>query len=78
MKKQIEQIKCKKCPYYTGIQCHGHGEYWGECALIKAQRKIIAKLIGESPYDIELKKYETSWCEALDDESTCLIFEIRK
>ena len=23
--------KCKGCKYYTGIQCHGHGDYWGEC-----------------------------------------------
>lgn len=22
---------CKNCHYYTGIQCHGHGDYWGEC-----------------------------------------------
>ena len=23
--------KCKNCPHYTGVFCHGHGEYWGEC-----------------------------------------------
>lgn len=22
---------CKNCVHYTSIQCHGHGEYWGEC-----------------------------------------------
>lgn len=26
--------KCENCKYYTGIQCHGHGEFWGNCTLI--------------------------------------------
>lgn len=27
-------MKCKECMYYTGVQCHGHGEFWGSCQLL--------------------------------------------
>lgn len=27
-------FKCKECMYFTGVQCHGHGEFWGSCKLI--------------------------------------------
>ena len=26
-------MKCKDCKFYTGIQCHGHGDYWGHCTI---------------------------------------------
>lgn len=29
MKNKIKT--CSNCHFFTGIQCHGHGEYWGEC-----------------------------------------------
>lgn len=25
--------KCKDCPFYSGVECHGHGDFWGECSL---------------------------------------------
>lgn len=27
-------MKCKECMYYSGVQCHGHGEFWGSCQLL--------------------------------------------
>lgn len=27
-------MKCKNCKHFTGVKCHGHGEYWGSCKLI--------------------------------------------
>ena len=30
--------KCENCIFYTGVQCHGHGDFWGTCNLIE---KII-------------------------------------
>lgn len=26
---------CKGCKYYTGILCHGHGDFWGQCRKYK-------------------------------------------
>lgn len=40
--------KCKNCIFYTGVQCHGHGDFWGTCNLIE---KII------SEYEEEIDKY---------------------
>ena len=27
-------LNCKKCVFYTGTSCHGHGEYFGRCNAI--------------------------------------------
>lgn len=27
--------KCKDCSFYSGVICHGHGEFWGNCKLLK-------------------------------------------
>lgn len=27
-------MKCKECMYYSGVQCHGHGDFWGTCQLL--------------------------------------------
>lgn len=26
---------CYDCPFFTGERVHGHGDYWGNCLLIK-------------------------------------------
>ena len=72
----MKEIKCKNCPYYSGIQCHGHGEYWASCTLIESLRNTLAAITKTYKYDIKLKKYETVWVEALDENSTCILMEI--
>ena len=37
-------MKCKRCVYFTGVQCHGHGEFWGDCLLLHfAIKEIVQK-----------------------------------
>ena len=33
--------KCENCQYYTGIQCHGHGDYYGLC--LKRKERIMVE-----------------------------------
>lgn len=70
-------IKCKDCPYRTEIQCQGHGDYWAECTLIKNTKKILAKILKVSEYDIRLRA-DSIWAEAITEESTCRLFEVNK
>ena len=28
-------MNCKNCIFFSGIECHGHGDFWGECTLLK-------------------------------------------
>ena len=42
----MSKLKCKDCIYYTGIQCHGHGDYWGECNLLENTRLMFSKIFG--------------------------------
>lgn len=30
----INKLVCINCKHYTGIECHGHGEFWGSCKLL--------------------------------------------
>lgn len=34
MEDKKDCIKCENCRYFTGVKCHGHGEYWGNCMLL--------------------------------------------
>lgn len=36
-------MKCKDCPNFSGIQCHGHGDFWGTCHLYNSITKFIVK-----------------------------------
>lgn len=41
MKDKQYQLKCGQCPFYTGLECHGHGDFWGECDLLNQFHKYI-------------------------------------
>ena len=72
------EINCKDCIFYSGIQCHGHGEFWGECNLYEQVRSILAKLNNVYRYDVVRKNELSVWDNALSDKSTCLFFEIKE
>ena len=38
---KYKDIKCENCTYYTGTQCHGHGEYYGSCKLAEKIKKLL-------------------------------------
>lgn len=42
----MKRKTCKNCKYYTGVECHGHGDFWGSCKLLL---KIYNQL--EKTYD---------------------------
>ena len=51
MKKEEEiMLHCKDCPFYSGIQCHGHGEFWGDCQLLHNWYKIVQKVLPKGMY----------------------------
>ena len=68
------KIKCKECPYYTGIQCHGHGDYWGECTLYEDKHKVL-KAIFEKEDGLYVD-HKDVWSLTRNDNSTCAFFEI--
>lgn len=71
MEKKILPLKCKDCPYYTGVRSHGHGEYWGECGLMIKLSKEFAKYCGVSHYSVLPSWFEDSWGCVCDDDSSC-------
>lgn len=46
-------MKCKNCKYYTGVQCHGHGDYWGDCKLIESLYSRFDKSIYKKDHELE-------------------------
>lgn len=28
-----EKTKCSFCPFYSGVQCRGQGDFWGTCSI---------------------------------------------
>lgn len=73
----MEKIKCGKCPYFTGIQCHGHGEFWGDCNAINMIRKMIATSNNINQYDIKLKNTKGRFDEILYEDSDYILFKIK-
>ena len=77
--------KCKNCKYYTGITCHGHGDFWGECKKNKntlfcydetpclQDVKTLRKLYYE-----QNQKITELQCKALINESYKTKYEIQK
>lgn len=49
-------ITCGNCPYFTGVQCHGHGEFWGECSLLEFLIRYFKLQYKGTFYDIQVKK----------------------
>lgn len=78
MEKNKKELKCKNCIYYTGITCHGHGDYWGECGLLINMRKLFSKIFNVYEYDIKRKGSNSCWDNILDDNSKCMFFEIEE
>lgn len=70
----MKQLKCGNCPFFSGVHCQGHGDYWGECNLINVLKIIFADKFKCSVYDIVLRNglYDFGMCV---DESTCVLFE---
>lgn len=52
--------KCKDCSFYSGVKCHGHGDFWGNCNLLK--------LVSSLDSYISTITYKA----IVYDESTCL------
>lgn len=69
-------LNCKNCPFYSGVQCHGHGEYWSSCNAVNQLRLILSKSFDVSKYDIRLKGLSSTWSECLNDDSICILFYI--
>lgn len=72
-----KSLTCKNCVYYTGVQCHGHGDYWGECSLITNTAKMIAKCNNVDEYDLKFKYLDV--CDTICyDDTKCLLFELEE
>lgn len=78
MEYKIKKIKCIKCPFYSGEECCGHGDYHGSCGLVSLFSKVAEKSFNCWEFDVYLKGSSSSWDTCIDDESTCLLFEIHK
>lgn len=74
---QITRIKCKDCPYYTGIQNHGHGENWGECLLFKIVKPAFSCLVQKGKfYSVHLKDRDLWDACIFKDDHECFFFEL--
>lgn len=60
-------LTCKDCPYYSGTHCHGHGEYYGECLLLKPVYRLIKDV------NIEDRIHPLDYW--LDDDSICIFIK---
>lgn len=77
VKDKSKKIICKNCPYYTGIVCHGLGDFWGECTLIRDTPKILSRFVGVSQFDIYYKG--DNYCpynSICYDDTECHLFEV--
>ena len=73
----MKRLTCEECPFYTDIQCHGHGEFWGECILINQAYKNLEKRCGKS------RHISVGFRNVCYDDTECLfikykIFEVEK
>lgn len=55
-------MECKNCRYFSGIKCHGHGEFWGECRLL-------------NDLNYELKENRIEYLDVCYDDTRCIILE---
>ena len=67
MKIKEKHLKCKNCPYYSGVQCHGHGEFWGDCKLMYPVYDLIYK------YNVEDNIYPRGYW--LQDDDICIFIK---
>lgn len=73
-KKQDVQMKCINCPHYSGVQCHGHGDYWAECELINQLEKIHKNILSYKGHDVVFNKNSFQSVIA-NENSTCKIMQ---
>lgn len=78
MENNIKEIKCKDCVFYSGVQCHGHGDYWAECNLLNDLRKLFSKLFNIYQYDLERKGSSSCWDNVIDENSNCMFFKVKE
>lgn len=72
-------IKCKNCPYYTGVECHGHGEFYGICTIfqdkIKVMEMLFQKLDGDNALFLSYKG--GAFSDVCNDDSSCKFFVLK-
>lgn len=68
---QYQVLHCKDCPYFSGIECHGHGEYYGSCGLMTTAIKYLSRLFDCSDKHLYITKRN---CFYLLEDSVCPFF----
>lgn len=64
---------CKNCKHYTGVECHGQGEFWGSCKLLLNIYNQLEKTYDDwLDSDLDIIK-----CICYDD-TICKFYEILK
>lgn len=61
-------MKCKDCIYYTGVKCHGHGEYWGNCDILESLLRYVKKVTN-------CDYISTGFNDIVYDDTECLILK---
>lgn len=56
-------LNCGNCPYYTGIECHGHGDFWGSCRL-----KALEKNYKYGYWGYDCICYDETICKYTNDK----------
>lgn len=64
---------CKNCYHYSGIECHGHGYYWGTCYVLKNMYKYLKETY-DSIIDCDLDSFKAN-CY---DDTICKFYKILK
>ena len=61
-------MNCKNCIFFSGIECHGHGDFWGECDLLKFF--IKCNKLTYRDYDV--------WSTVCYEETQCKLSKLLK
>lgn len=56
---------CRGCVYNTGIQCHGHNDYWATCSLYEKLREQYS-----SSFNRKYDEYNI-----ISDGSKCMVYK---
>ena len=67
----MEKMTCKDCLYYSGIQCHGHGEFWGECNIFSHIYNFL-----EDYHKYYLDSDLDPWICVCYDDTICKFYEL--
>lgn len=74
--KEGKKILCKDCPFYSGVQCHGHGDYWAECNFLLANAKSFKRIFNLDVLETIVPKGKDCWAFVVDENSECKVFDI--